>query len=196
MKRLCDQARKINAIKRYEENPSFCKTCGEKITIGSHRLPSDAKRMQFCSRSCAAIWNNIRYPKRDKDEFKTVCGSCGKKKSYGSKTCQWCKRVESLTRVWNSPIKKYYGNGASRSKYTNIRKWAKIYMIDFDSREKKCEVCGYSKVVEVAHKKSISTFEGDELMSVVNDKNNLIWLCPNHHEEFDNGLLELDENIN
>jgi hypothetical protein len=191
MKRLCDEARRINAINKYEENPSFCQFCGEKIQINEKRFPSDAKRMKFCSRSCSAKKNNSKYPKRERDEFKTVCVVCGKNKSYGAKKCQSCKRKQSLDRVWKCKISKYYMNGASRTKYSSISKWANVYMNDFDSRDKKCQVCGYNKIVQVAHKKPISDFSPDDLMGDVNSSSNLMWLCPNHHAEFDKGLLDL-----
>ena len=64
-------------------------------------------------------------------------------------------------------------------------------MSDFDGRSKACEICGYDKVVEVAHIRDISSFCDDTLMSVVNSPNNLMWLCPNHHAELDMGLLEV-----
>ena len=53
----------------------------------------------------------------------------------------------------------------------------------------KCVICGYDKHVEIAHIKSVSEFSGNSLISEINDVNNLIALCPNHHWEFDSGNL-------
>lgn len=54
------------------------------------------------------------------------------------------------------------------------------------NKPKKCIVCGYDKHYEVAHIKSVSDFEDNTLISEINDINNLIALCPNHHWEYDN----------
>lgn len=53
----------------------------------------------------------------------------------------------------------------------------------------KCAICGYSNHVEIAHIKAVSEFSDDTLISEIDSPDNLIGLCPNHHWEFDNGLL-------
>jgi predicted restriction endonuclease len=60
----------------------------------------------------------------------------------------------------------------------------------------KCIVCGYTNHVEVAHIKAVSNFSEDSLISEINDISNLIGLCPNHHWEYDNGLLDISKYIN
>lgn len=45
----------------------------------------------------------------------------------------------------------------------------------------KCKICGYNKHIEVAHIKAVSEFSDSTLISEINDINNLIGLCPNHH---------------
>lgn len=56
-----------------------------------------------------------------------------------------------------------------------------------------CAICGYNKHIEISHKKAISDFDLDTQVSVVNSKENIWPLCPNHHWEFDNGLLEVPQ---
>ena len=56
--------------------------------------------------------------------------------------------------------------------------------------ELKCAICGYDKHADVAHIKSVSSFDDDVLISEINDFKNLIGLCPNHHWEFDAGLID------
>ena len=53
-------------------------------------------------------------------------------------------------------------------------------------------ICGYSKHYEVAHIKAVADFDDNDLISEINSENNLIALCPNHHWEYDNGLLKID----
>ena len=59
----------------------------------------------------------------------------------------------------------------------------------------KCAICGYDKHVEVAHIKSVSSFTDESLISEINSIDNLIGLCPNHHWEYDKGILDLKEKI-
>ena len=55
----------------------------------------------------------------------------------------------------------------------------------------KCAICGYHHHVEVAHIKAVSEFEDSATIREINSIDNLIGLCPNHHWEYDNGILEL-----
>lgn len=56
-----------------------------------------------------------------------------------------------------------------------------------------CYICGYNKHVDIAHIKAVSDFSDDTLIEVINDPSNLIPLCPNHHYEFDNGLMSKED---
>lgn len=53
----------------------------------------------------------------------------------------------------------------------------------------RCSVCGYTAHVETCHKKPIQSYPPDARLSTINHPENLIGLCPNHHWEFDKGLL-------
>lgn len=59
--------------------------------------------------------------------------------------------------------------------------------------KKECSVCGYNKHYEVAHIKAISSYSEDALISEINEISNLIALCPNHHWEFDNNIINVLE---
>lgn len=73
--------------------------------------------------------------------------------------------------------------------FSNIRilnrDWNKIL------RTYPCQVCLYDKHIELAHIKAIKDFDENTKLSVVNDASNILVLCPNHHWEFDNGLLSI-----
>ena len=66
-----------------------------------------------------------------------------------------------------------------------IRRNARM-IYDKSNKPKYCIVCGYDKYYEVAHIKSVSSFDDDSLISEINSIDNLIALCPNHHWEYDN----------
>lgn len=77
-----------------------------------------------------------------------------------------------------------------QSARTAIRKLAqKIYLANV--KTPKCSICGYSHHVEVAHIKAVSEFDDNTLISEINSIDNLIGLCPNHHWEYDNGIIKL-----
>lgn len=52
-----------------------------------------------------------------------------------------------------------------------------------------CAKCGYSNHVEIAHIKAVS--DDSVTIAEINSINNLIALCPNHHWEYDHGILKL-----
>lgn len=54
-----------------------------------------------------------------------------------------------------------------------------------------CKICGYNKHVEIAHIKAVSDFDDSTTIAEINDINNLVALCPNHHWEYDNGYIKL-----
>ena len=58
-------------------------------------------------------------------------------------------------------------------------------------KAKKCAICGYDKHVEIAHIKAVSDFEDSAIIAEINSIDNLIALCPNHHWEYDNGIINL-----
>ena len=60
-----------------------------------------------------------------------------------------------------------------------------------NTKEPKCAICGYLKHVEVAHIKAVSEFDNNATIKEINSLSNLIGLCPNHHWEYDNGMLKI-----
>ena len=70
----------------------------------------------------------------------------------------------------------------------------KLYMSS--SLPKRCAICGYDKHVDVAHIRRVSSFPDEALIGEINSIINLMPLCPTHHWEFDNNLLEFDEPFN
>ncbi|WP_396336389.1 HNH endonuclease [Fischerella sp. JS2] len=48
-------------------------------------------------------------------------------------------------------------------------------------KPKQCAVCGYDKHYKMCHIKPIKDFAHNTLISQINDIDNLVALCPNHH---------------
>lgn len=74
------------------------------------------------------------------------------------------------------------------NRYVRIRDRAKrLYSLQAIS----CEICNYSNAVQICHIISISKWPKDTLIKTVNARNNIIFLCPNHHWELDHNILKL-----
>ena len=65
----------------------------------------------------------------------------------------------------------------------------KVYLES--GRPLKCCICGYEATVDIAHIKAVAAFDDNALIKEINNIENLIALCPNHHWEYDNGLLKI-----
>jgi len=171
--------RRAAAAARYEANPKFCMHCGKKIEISGRKI-ADIRAKKFCNKSCAGKFNG------------TIGGSIAAKNKRVQRTCSSCDGVMPWTankvRVCASC------RSAARDRIPSSTK-ASMHRcsISFNARQvlfksdrpRKCEKCGYDRHVEACHKRAVADFPDDALMSEVNGLDNLMWLCPNHHWEFD-----------
>ena len=141
---------------------------------------------KFCSRSCSVSYNNKKNPKRKREQY--FCKTCDKKVPYRRKYCDECnpQNVD-----WSKRILKDFtiNSGYLQHKYSNIREAAKT-IYKKSNRPNKCERCNYKLHYEICHIKPIYMFDLKTPISIINDPNNLIALCPNCHWEMDNGLWQ------
>lgn len=98
-----------------------------------------------------------------------------------SKSVKFDKRV---TKGEYFTMYEYY---SARS--TIAKKARRIYTLSNKPRE--CLVCGYNLHVEVCHIKSVMEFEDTTLIDEINNIDNLVALCRNHHWELDRGIINL-----
>lgn len=153
----------------------FCLNCGKKTT-----------NPKFCSKSCAASYNNAHRTK--KDYFCQKCGAylyTGWHASY--KTL--CDNCNPLKIDWST---KTYGEIKKRQKYqahSRIRDLARDAYAN-SNKPKYCANCGYDKHYEICHIKPIQDHDEDTPISVINDTRNLIALCRNCHWELDHKILK------
>ena len=126
---------------------------------------------KFCSRSCSNSYNNSLVPKRIKKQY--TCIVCGVNILSRRKYCKNCglNKDHLLKDIM-------YTKHNKASAYALVRTRARSIM---KNEPQVCNKCGYDKHVEVCHIKPISSFSENTLVSVINDKNNLILLCPNCH---------------
>lgn len=171
----------------YNEHPNICLNCGNPIYCQTTDMPSKIKKKKFCDHSCAASYNNSH---RQKKEY--FCTRCGKSIGFGydnyhNKLCNECN-----TNIidWDTVT---YGEVKSKRLYqanSRIRDLSRAkYLYYFPNPC--CKFCGYDKHVEIHHIKKISDFSDDTPINVINDLNNLIAVCPNHHWEIENGYISI-----
>lgn len=157
---------------------------------------------KFCSRSCSITFNNQLSPKR-----KAQLQSCPKCKTmfpkyHGRKHCPSCVqklvksrrlKIEEIQTLTLAEIQQRFDKKKIKGLNRNavVRYYCRKTNKELFKNNKLCRVCGYNKHVEACHITAISSFSDDSRLSEVNDPKNIIFLCPNHHWELDNGLLKV-----
>ena len=175
-----DCAYKENGILSRKETFLACSnpTCSNTFKVGH-------KGHIYCSRSCGAKANN------SKRVIEKNCERCFVKISHKGKYCDSCRYKYNRVTGEDYSITTI---GELRGSYTKYAFHAKIrglarYTYKRDKRPLHCLVCGYSKHVDICHIKAIADFGEDCFISDVNNPENLMPLCKNHHWEFDNKRL-------
>jgi len=153
-----------------------CNHCGNKTN-----------NPKFCSKSCAAIYNNKLFPKRATTRLCTKCDNTVKSCRHSLCNDHWIEYQQKFSK--EKTIGDYRNKLSVRGKHpswlhSHIRLFAKSW--NKDLLKLPCAHCGYSKHVELCHIKAISLFSDDTILEIVNNKDNLIQLCPNCHWEYDN----------
>lgn len=138
---------------------------------------------KYCSRSCAATVNGRLFPSRQR--IVRSCKHCGAALLTRRTTCDGCN--PSFVDWQTVPLQQLKSK-ALQQYAAQIRSLARVAYRK-SSRPKVCAVCGYAVHYEVCHIKPISDFLPTDFVANVNELRNLVALCPNHHWEFDHGLL-------
>lgn len=154
------------ALSCYYKNPNICLQCKNIIDVKDGDKIPKVKKKKFCNRSCLALYKTK--PKKEKvfkEKFQVLKDKFLTKKEI----FDGCKSWQSARGIIQKHARFIYNNS---------------------EKSKCCIECGYEKHYEVCHIKSVSKFEDNALIiSDINNIENLIALCPNHHWEFDNKIL-------
>jgi len=177
-----------------------CLNCTKTIRFKSGTKPSCIKKRKFCTKSCAATFNNKEKPKRARITRERKCARCSKsfvvkRRSNGklsaaiycTKVCSYIRPSYLYTKTKGQVFTESISWQAARS--TIQRHARRIYRES--GRPNNCYVCEYDTHVNVSHIKAVSEFSDEVLIAEINSVENLLALCPNHHWEFDHGLLTL-----
>lgn len=177
----------------------FCLHCNTELKQRETESYRDFNKRVFCNRVCSNnhILRGVREPKIQTCE---LCSRDLPVSKYKRKYCSYCLPLVRASISSKSGRLETFSNKTkgevflTRANYQSARSGIRKHANDvyFSSgKEQKCIVCGYSKYIEVCHIKSVSSFPDEALLSEINAKDNLVALCPNHHWEFDSGLLVL-----
>lgn len=166
---------RVRALENYYKNPNYCKECGNVIKVKDNEMCSQVRKKTYCDRSCSVTYNNRIRDRKIKDKKVTVVKE--KTPIFGY--------LEGITK------KEFFESKGIYYKFRAVIRRHAHYIYHKNNGEKKCKVCGYENHVEVCHIKSVSSFGDNDLITDINSFDNLIGLCPNHHWEFDNGIIKI-----
>jgi hypothetical protein len=165
-----------------------CKNCNKEITKYEKDTRESKSGFVFCSRSCSATHNNPITKLKYLDKNCINCNILYRPTNNKTLTCSLLCNMENYSKsIKASTIIKRTGANAYDSIRKNARSYSK-YILPL-----KCMKCDYDKHYEVCHIKPIRDFDATTCTVYdINNKQNLIHLCPNCHWEFDNGLTSLE----
>lgn len=158
-----------------------CLNCGIEFTYGKYSGTTRTSANKFCNRSCAATYNNTKFPKRNNPEniHITECPVCGSKNvgRYAKFCSTSCSHKHSRD---EKLIKWIDGDSSVVTTSWGLSEFAREFILF--SRDYSCESCGWGErhpndgapLVQVDH------IDGD---SQNNDVSNLKVLCPNCHSK-------------
>lgn len=170
-----------------------CVNCDKQFY--KHQSQIKKTKNNFCSRQCSGTFNSkgkqhnkpkLRSCIRCSTSFYTIqphrslrfCPTC-----YGARSNESYKTI-TLAELHNvSHLKDRHPSWFNAEVRQLNRKWNKHLT------KLPCANCGYSKHVELAHRKAISKFPKSTTLGEINAESNNIQLCRNCHWEFDHGLL-------
>jgi hypothetical protein len=175
-----------------------CEYCGNALIQKEKEKDRHFKIRRFCNQSCSSSFQHIS--KGTKLSLSSCC-KCGIQFQPVNNKLKHCVDCISLNKHKTAPKKNRLDRNTTKdnlfstrknwqSARSQIRKDAARIFFEVNN-EPTCLVCGYDKHVEVCHIISVADFPGDATISEINALENLVGLCPNHHWEFDNNLVEL-----
>ena len=108
-----------------------------------------------------------------------ICHNCYRKFKWHRKK-KVCKRCQRLLPLKGKGLCGGCYNAVYRLEYQKARNQMQLYGLDYETYKKitkKCVICGFDKVVDLHH------LDQDKKN---NSRENLIGICPNHHQMLHN----------
>lgn len=178
----------------------ICKNCGKEFDKLEREILKHPNH--FCSKNCSASFNN-KGKQRNPPKIR-ICKQCKTEYFYKRKSNSYnfCTECYSNNKIRISDYIKTLSIGEYRNKISVQGKhpsWINSHIRLFTRKWNEklrvlpCQYCGYDKHVELCHIKPIISFPDESILGTVNGEDNILVLCPNHHWEFDNGYITLED---
>ena len=171
------------SIRKYYEDPAYCKNCGKMIEVYDNEIPSRVRQRVFCSSECHSEFQSQKMiGNRIKNSKTAYCVNCGvelkrHQNKYCSNQCQNEFQYKEYIEKWKSGEIDGLSGGYNIS--TNIKRYIK------EKYNNKCCECGWDKINPITKHSplEIHHIDGDYKN---NSEENLILLCPNCHSLTEN----------
>lgn len=162
-----------------------CGSCGLPVERVPSALSQNGNRA-FCSRSCSASVTNREFPRRRKRI--RICADCSTP-CTGTRCLPCLRAVQAARTAARTKGELFLTQKSWQGARSTIQEHArKIYFQAHPNPS--CQVCGYTKHVEVCHVRNVADWPDEATFGEINDSENLAGLCPTHHWEFDNDALD------
>lgn len=186
---VCESAnaQRRKAVASYYRQPNHCLHCSNVIHIVGVERASSARKRKFCSRSCAASYNNsvaIKRPRR------RTCLVCNEAILSGRKYCsENCRAFHNSLR----PRTRF----DSAKAVIEWRQRVKLRAIQYKGG--RCQVCGYNRCARaltfhhlLPAQKEFNVSGSTRAWRVVKaELDKCILLCSNCHAEAHDGMLDV-----
>lgn len=172
-----------NAIKRYYDNPVYCKYCGEIIRIKDNEQPTKTRRRAFCSSECRIEFQRQKMSGNKFNKHKiSYCLNCGKELSdcrnkYCNNQCQQDFQYKEYIDKWKNGLVNGLIGEYQLSKH--IKRYIK------EKFNNKCCECGWDKINPITGSSPLEVHHKDGNYKN-NNEDNLELLCPNCHSLTEN----------
>lgn len=174
LKNKTNKASREQSLRKYYDNPNYCKYCGEIIIIRPNDTVSDAKKKIFCNEKCCYEYRTANIKPRRKC---SICGvEIGNQNQSGlCPTCLKNKNNEEKIQKW-----KETGDTGCIATAT-LRNCIRDYI--FEKQNRQCAICGMN-----------NKWNGQELHFILdhidgdaanNFEYNLRLICPNCDSQLD-----------
>ena len=174
---------------------------GEMYGVSGNAVKKAARKLGIELRPKRVINPNEHFNKGVRHNYArwghNSCPICGNDKYISSELCRNCRNKARRNNIKHRTLGSYIdGHKYLSTKCSDIRRDARKTIEESD-KEKVCAYChnhDFDQILEVHHLKGILEFDSSATIGEVNDIDNLVWLCPNHHQMLELGLITLEQN--
>jgi hypothetical protein len=157
------------------------------------------KTVEISSGPCELCKTTLCYAQTSKTKWrqKRFCDRCRKENARQKSRSNLAGAITNGCVTWEG-----ISEMTKKEVFSRVEKWQAartairrhaLLVYSLSGKAYCCLVCGYSYHVEICHRKDVKDFPDETLISKINDIDNLVALCPNHHKEFDDKHIVLPE---